>query len=328
MHVVTVNSGRQFEAADSELLLDAAIRGGITLAYSCRTGRCGTCKCQVRKGATLATRDETSLSAAERDAGWILTCTRTAMSDLELDVEDLGDLRLFPARTYPCRIQSLTRLSQDVMVAKLRLPPNSSFSYSPGQYVDLIGRDGLRRSYSIANAPAADGSLELHVRSVPGGMMSRYFFEEAKTNDLLRLHGPLGTFLLRGIEGKDVVFLATGTGIAPVKAILEDLALRGQAQPRSVRVFWGGRVAADLYWNLRETGGQYDYVPVLSRADPSWTGRRGYVQQALLGMDNDWTRSVVYACGSEAMIHDARQLLVLAGLGDRRFFSDAFVRSG
>jgi CDP-4-dehydro-6-deoxyglucose reductase, E3 len=328
MHVVTVTSGRQFEAAESELLLDAAMRSGITLAYSCRTGRCGTCKCKVSKGATLATRDEISLSDAERADGWILTCTRTALSDLALDVDDLADVRLFPARTYPCRILSLNRVSYDVVVVKLRLPPNSPFSYSPGQYVDLIGRDGLRRSYSIANAPVADGSLELHIRSVRGGLMSRYFFEEAKTNDLLRLHGPLGTFLLRDIEGMDVVFLATGTGIAPVKAILEDLVLRVQPQPRSVQIYWGMRVLTDLYWNILESGGKFEYIPVLSREDPNWTGARGYVQQAVLGKVADWSRSVVYACGSEAMIHDARQLLVPAGLDERRFFSDAFVPSG
>lgn len=327
MPLVRTSNGKSFSASGGETLLDAALRASVTLPYSCRTGRCSSCKGQVRTGSTIAIHDELGLSQSERDAGWILTCVREANSDVELEVEDLGDLQLPPARTWPCRIQALDRVSADVVRVVLRMPPTSDFIFYPGQYVDVIGHGGLRRSYSIANAPTPDRMIELHIRQVPGGAMSQYWFKQAKPNDLLRLNGPLGTFFLRDIEGLDLVFLATGTGIAPVKAILEGLAQRGQAlQPRSVSVFWGGRVPEDLYWRVHADL-DHKYVPVLSRAHVGWGGARGYVHQVLLMEAREWARTAVYACGSDAMIHSARQQLIDAGLSDSRFHSDAFVCS-
>lgn len=328
MSLVQTSGGKSFAVAPGEALLDAALRADVTLAYSCRTGRCGTCKGQVRSGSTIAIHDELGLNQSERDAGWILTCVRSALSNVDLEVDDLGDVKLFPAKTLPCRIQTLERVAPDVMKVVLRMPPTSTFDFHPGQYVDVIGQGGIRRSYSIANAPTPNGTIELHIRQVPGGSMSQYWFEQAKLNDLLRLNGPLGTFFLRGIDGLDLVFLATGTGIAPVKAILEDLSQRRQAQrPRSVSVFWGGRVRDDLYWNTQDVDLDHQFVPVLSRAHTGWEGARGHVQQALLGQRREWDRTAVYACGSDAMIHGARQQLAKAGLSERRFHSDAFVCS-
>jgi len=328
MSLIQTSSGKSFAAEQGETLLDAALRAKVTLAYSCRTGRCGTCKGQVRAGSTVAMHDELGLSDLERSSGWILTCVRSAASSVDLEIEDLGDVQLFPAKTMPCRIQVLERLSVDVVKVTLRLPPTANFSFHPGQYIDVIGHGGLRRSYSIANAPAPQKNIELHIRQVPGGAMSAYWFGQAKVDDLLRLHGPLGTFFLREVEGMDLTFLATGTGIAPVKSMLESLAQRGmQSAPRSITVFWGGRVPHDVYWNPAETGVSHQFIPVLSRSSSEWSGARGHVQQALLAQTREWSRTVVYACGSEAMIHDARQQLVAVGLNERRFYSDAFVCS-
>lgn len=319
-------SGRCFDAAAGETLLDAALRADVTLAYSCRTGRCGTCKGRLCGGSTTALHEELGLTASEREAGWVLTCVRTALSEIELDIEDLGDVKLAAPRTLPCRIRALHRLADDVLRVVLRLPPGSAFNFIPGQYIDVIGHGGLRRSYSVANAPSAHQQIELHIRRVDGGAMSDYWFGAAKPNDLLRLHGPMGTFFLRDVAGADLVFLATGTGIAPVKAMLEGLNAQ-LAAPRSVTVYWGGRIPADLYWNTREAGNTHRFVPVLSRAGATWDGARGHVQDLLLTEERDWGRTFVYACGSDPMIHDARRQLVAAGLGEGRFLSDAFVCS-
>lgn len=328
MTAVRTSNGKQFDIASGESLLDAALRADVALAYSCRTGRCGTCKGQVRSGETALIHHELGLTEAEQAAGWILTCVRSAQSDIQLEIDDLGDVQLIHPRTLPCRIQALERLSSDVVKVLLRLPPTSNFEFHCGQYVDVIGHGGLRRSYSIASAPAPDKHVELHIRRVPGGAMSDYWFEQAKVNDLLRLNGPLGTFFLRDIEGLDLVLLATGTGIAPVKAILEGMRQRSEPHgAQSVSVIWGGRVEADLYWDVRNAGIEHSYVPVLSRADSSWSGARGHVQQAALAQRRDWSRTAVYACGSEAMIQGARRQLIDAGLNERRFHSDAFVCS-
>jgi CDP-4-dehydro-6-deoxyglucose reductase len=325
---ITLPSGKSFDADPSESLLDAALRAGLPLPYSCRTGRCSTCRCRVAAGRTSALHAELGLSAEELAQGWVLGCVRSAVTDATLDIEELG-VALPAQRTLACRIQAIARLSDDVVQVKLRLPPTAAFDYLPGQYIDVIGPDAIRRSYSIANAPAADRLLELHVRRVDGGSLSRYWFERAQANDLLRLHGPLGTFFLRDVAGLALAFLATGTGLAPVKAILQGLAsLPVDARPASVTVYWGGRVEADHYQGADELPPGVRLVRVLSRADAGWAGARGHVQNAFLADAPDLARSAVYACGSDAMIHAAHAQLVAAGLPDRRFSSDAFVRSG
>jgi CDP-4-dehydro-6-deoxyglucose reductase len=186
----------------------------------------------------------------------------------------------------------------------------------------------LRRSYSVANAGTVLQQIELHVRQVHVGEMSHYWFDQAKPNDLLRLNGPLGTFVLRDTVGLDLLLLATGTGIAPIKAMVEGLVTAPAARlPRSVTVYWGGRTAPDLYWDPATLAIHHRFVPVLSRADAGWTGARGHVQQAVLATIPDLGNAAVYACGSYAMIQSARTELVAAGLPKNRFHSDAFVSS-
>jgi CDP-4-dehydro-6-deoxyglucose reductase len=328
VHLITISSGKQFEAGADESLLDAALRAGVSLEYSCRTGRCSSCKCVVAEGSTRALHDEVGLSAAELAAGWILSCARAASSDVSLAVNDLGDVKTYPVRTVPCRIQSLERLSADVIKVFLRLPPANDFAYHAGQYIEVIGLGGLRRSYSMANAPAANSHIELHIRQVSDGVMSQYWFEQAQANALLRLNGPLGSFFLRNVSGLDLVFLATGTGIAPVKAMLEELAgWEPDRKPRQVSVYWGGRTAADIYWDPGTSGVEHRFVPVLSRPDAGWGGARGHVQQALLADLPQLQETMIYACGSDAMIHGARAQLTAAGLPEEHFRSDAFVCS-
>jgi CDP-4-dehydro-6-deoxyglucose reductase, E3 len=326
---IVTTAGKRFSAHEGESILDAALRHGVALEYSCQTGRCSTCKAQLRAGLTTALHEESGLSPTERTEGWILTCVRSATSEVVIEVEDLGEVRMFPAKTFPCRIHGLEHLSADVIKVVLRLPPSAEFEYYPGQYIDVMGHDGLRRSYSIANAPDPSRQLELHVRRVPEGRMSDYWFGRAKVNDLLRLRGPLGTFFLRQVSELNLAFLATGTGIAPIKAMLEGLAAGDpEDRPASIQVCWGGRVPQDMYWDSRGIGLQHEFVSVLSRADGHWTGARGHVQDTLLSLRPDLHETAVYACGSDAMVRDARRMLIDAGLSARRFHSDAFLPSG
>ncbi len=328
MPIVSLPSGTRFNASEGDSILNAGLIANVLLPHTCKSGRCSTCKCKVIAGETEALQEEVGLSDTEKVDGWILSCVRTAVTDLSLDVEDLGGVVLPEAKTLPCRINSIDKLALDVMRVVLRLPPTAEFSFIPGQYVDVIGPGGVRRSYSLANASFASKQLELHIRAVDGGSMSQYWFGQAKTNDLLRLNGPLGTFFLRDVAGLDLVFLATGTGIAPVKAMLESMRdFDAEQQPRSVTVLWGGRTPQDLYFDLTGIPGRFHFVPVLSRADAQWTGARGHVQQALLAALPDLSQAAVYACGSDAMIRDAQMTLTAAGLPSNRFYSDAFVCS-
>ena len=329
MAVIHLTSGREFVAKSGVSLLDAASAAGIALPHSCRTGRCSTCKALLQCGQTRPLSDESGLSSEEIEAGWILTCVRTAETDVKLDIEDLGGITLPQPKTLPCRIAELDKLAPDVLRVKLRLPPTSNFSFIPGQYIDVIGINGTHRSYSLANASFSDKLLELHVRAVSGGTMSDYWFNHAKLNDLLRLNGPLGTFFLRECKNTDLFFLATGTGIAPIKAILESLIhVPEDQQPQSITVLWGGRKPEDFYIDLAAIPGKHRFIPVISRPSEDWTGAKGYVQDVLLTTAPDLNKAVVYACGSDNMIHDAKKLLSNAGLPTARVYSDAFVSSG
>lgn len=327
--LIQTTFGKVFSQTDSQTLLGSASEAGINLPYSCKTGRCSTCKCKVLSGQSTALIYEIGLTADEKAQGFILSCVRSASTDMLIEVEDLGDQVIPEVRTLPARISSLEKLAPDVLSVKLRFPPNSSLAFLAGQYIDVIGPGGLRRSYSVANAPAADNQLQLHIRAVQGGAMSYYWFDQAKVNDLVRINGPLGSFFMRPLTGLHLIFLATGTGLAPVKAMLEQLTNAPAVdQPLSVTVYWGGREQQDLYINPSQWYPALRYVPVLSRAPEGWTGTRGYVQKALLADVPDLTRTVVYACGSDAMIQSAKAALTQAGLPDKRFYSDAFVPSG
>lgn len=327
MPTVLLNNHQSFTADDHVSILEAARGHGIVLEYSCRTGRCGVCKAPVLSGETAVLRSEESLSDEEREAGLILTCCRAATSDLVLDIEDLGRLAGLASRTVPCRIAAIDRLAPGVVGVTLRLPPGTTIPFLPGQYVDVIAK-GVRRSYSLANSPRADNLLEMHIRELAGGVLSAYWFGEAKAGDLLRMEAPLGTFFLRKQSSGPLIFLATGTGIAPIKAMIEELtADPALAGDRSIAIYWGNRSRSDFYWRPPPGALPVRFVPVLSGPDESWTGRRGYVQAALLEDFHDLGEAQVYACGSQVMIQSAEALLPAHGLRRNRFYFDAFISS-
>nr|WP_199065571.1 FAD-binding oxidoreductase [Chromobacterium sp. ASV5] len=328
MAIAKLADGREFQVSEGSSILDAAAVSGIRLPYSCKTGRCSSCKAKVLSGATIPLRDEVGLTSEECNDGWILTCARSANSNVELDIEDLGDILIASPKTLPCRISRLERLASDVIKVMLRFPPAANFEFTPGQYIDVIGPDGMRRSYSLANSNFSEKTLELHIREVDGGGMSQYWFNQAKVDDLLRINGPLGTFWLRDTANVDLFFLATGTGIAPIKSMLESIVnLPAEKKPRSVTVLWGGRQPEDFYLDVSGIATGCNYIPVQSRAHECWTGRIGYVQHVMLNLVSDWENAAVYACGSDTMIHSAKKTLIDAGLPAKQFYSDAFVCS-
>ena len=326
MHLVSFPSGQTFITGEGLSLVDSAEQGGIALPYSCRNGRCSTCKCKI-DGPTRIIFDELGLSDDEKKNGWKLACVRSAAGNIKLDIEDLSNLKFPKSKIYPAKIDAIDFLSRDILRVTLRLPPGRKFEFIEGQYIDLIGPDGSSRSYSLARQ--FDGMmLELHVRRVTGGQMSNYLFNRANIDDLLRIKGPRGTFILRHTPETDIVFLATGTGIAPVKAMLEQIkSLPKELKPKSVKVFWGMRKPEDLYWNPENVFTDLNFTPVLSQADKTWAGARGHVQDVMMQNSANIENVQIYACGSDEMIRSARVKTVANGLKIKNFFSDAFVVS-
>ncbi|MEN9366297.1 MAG: hypothetical protein RL489_655 [Pseudomonadota bacterium] len=328
---VTVQpSGRQFEVARDEVMLPAAIRQGIGLPYGCKDGACGSCKSRLLEGRVIhGAHQLKALSAAEEEAGLILSCCATPQTDCVIESRHVTAADQFPVLKMPTRVMSIQRPAADVAVLKLQLPANQSFQYHAGQYVEFILRDGARRSYSMASAPElAQGVMELHIRHMPGGRFTDHVFGAMKEKEILRMEGPFGTFFLREDSARPVVMLASGTGFAPIKALIEHMEAKGLTRPTVL--YWGARQAADLY--LRDWAEAaaarlpwLRFVPVLSEPDADWSGRTGFVHQAVMADLPDLSGHQVYACGAPVMVQSAQRDFVAAcGLPEEEFFADAF----
>jgi CDP-4-dehydro-6-deoxyglucose reductase len=326
MFKITLNN-KSFFCSNDTTIFQAAKESKVLLEHSCLNGRCRSCMVKILEGSTKSNFEYSCLTDAEIHAGYILTCTNVPTSDLKLDVEDLEGLELMPIRTLPVKIDSINRVSEDVIHLILRFPPNSDFNYIPGQYINLI-KGSIKRSYSIVYTCKKLNIIELYIKNYLNGEMSTFLFNTAKVNDVLRIQGPIGTFYLRKPKYNNIVFLATGTGIAPIKSFLEQMSNNFREYENiSIHLFWGGRYKKDIFWYPDYPKLNIKYFSVLSREDKSWSGERGYVQNVALEKSIDFRFCQVYACGSMAMIDSARQILIKNGLNDKDFYSDIFVSS-
>ena len=329
---VTVQpSGRSFEVNPDEPILAAAIRQGIGMPYGCKDGACGSCKCRKLEGAVVhGPHQRKALSEEEEAAGFILTCCGVPQGDVVLESRQVTDESAFPVRKMPSRVLSLEKKSHDVMVIRLQLPANDSLRYHAGQYVEFILRDGARRSYSMANAPHNGPGVELHIRHMPGGKFTDHVFTAMKEKEILRVEGPYGSFYLREDSDKPMILLASGTGFAPIKAVIEHMQHKGITRPATL--YWGGRRPADLYlddWVRSRLADMpnLSYVPVISNALPedNWTGRTGFVHKAVMEDFPDLSGHQVYACGAPIVVDCARaDYAALAKLPPEDFFADSF----
>jgi CDP-4-dehydro-6-deoxyglucose reductase len=321
-------SGREFSAAADETVLEAAIREGAALPYSCRNGECGSCKARLLSG-SVAGGEGDALTTAERSAGFILLCRARPSSDLELLTREERTPPVVAVRTLPARVARLERLAHDVMGLWLSLPSTQSFDYRAGQYLDLLLPDGGRRSFSMAGRPVVGALLELHIRRVPDGRFTGRVFEEMRAGDLLRLRGPFGTMFWQEQSPRPVLMLAGGTGFAPIKAMLEQAIADNTG--RAVHLYRGVRSRRDLYLaELPESWvgrlAQFRYVPVLSepRPEDGWQGRTGNVHRVALADIADLSAFEVCAAGPPPMIKAVRNEFSRAGVPEAQLHCDAF----
>ena len=327
-------AGRSFTVEPDEPVLQAAIRQGVGLPYGCKDGACGSCKSRLLEGRVVhGVHQAKALSAEEEAAGLMLTCCAVPQTDVVIEARSVPGAGQFAVRKMPSRVISITRPAPDVAVLMMQLPANDPLRYQAGQYVEFILRDGARRSYSMASAPHTQTDkpvIELHLRHMPGGKFTDHVFSAMKEKDILRIEGPFGSFFLREDSDKPIVLLASGTGFAPIKAIIEHLQFKASTRPTVL--YWGCRSQADLYlhdWALAAAHQMPNlrYVPVLSEphAEDAWAGRTGLVHRAVMADLPDLSGHQVYACGAPIMVESAqRDLVALCHLPADEFYADSF----
>lgn len=335
-YTITIEStAHQFPAADDQSILDAALAAGIVLPYSCRAGACSSCKGRVVSGEFEdGPAPAQVLQPDEIEQGYTLLCQAQARSDMVIESREVRLASDIQIRKLPARVTTIRMAAPDVAVLTLQLPSSETFRFYAGQYIELILKDGHRRSYSMANSPDKAATLELHVRHMPGGLFTDHVFgagaTQMKEREIVRLEGPFGSFFLRDETQKPIIFLASGTGFAPIKAIVERMVEQGNARPAVL--YWGGRREQDLYMRDLALEWQaslpnFQFVPVVSDALPEdhWQGRQGLVHEAVMHDFPDLSGHEVYACGAPVMVEAARRDFgAKCGLPEDAFFADAF----
>lgn len=318
----------RFDCAEGETVLDAAERAGYSIPYSCRKGVCSTCEGGITSG-TARVRGQ---GVCTGPAQGVRLCQARPETDLEIDPVRLRKIAPVARKVLQAKVRTINRPAADVAVIRLRFPNGVRADFKAGQYLRVQMPDGDSRNYSMANPPQQNDGLELHIRHVPGGKFSETILAGLGKGSVLTVELPYGEFTVDDASQAPAILLATGTGFAPLRAIVEDHIRRGA--PRPMHLYWGANTAADLYelaqaesWAAAHDW--FDFTPVVSRPDSGWTGRTGFVHCAVLEDFPDLSGHEVYACGAPVMIDAAiADFGREGGLGSERFHSDAFVATG
>ncbi len=315
-----------FTVEPGQTILEAAIQQRIGLPYGCRDGKCGSCTAELMSGEVDYPSGKTHALTGQPETA-CLTCQAVPTSDLVLRVSELETAAEITVRTLPCRIAEKTMLNHDVIRLRLKLPDGQRLQFLAGQYLEFMLADGRKRAFSMASAPHDDELIELHVRRVPGGEFTDFVFDQMQEKAILRIQGPLGTFVLREASQRPMIFIGGGTGFAPVKGLLEHAFHLGIERPMTL--YWGVRSRRDLYlaelpeqWAKEHAN--FRYVPVLSEPDADWDGRRGFVHEAVLEDHPDIAGYDVYMSGPPIMVEAGRSAFEARGLSMDHMFSDAF----
>jgi CDP-4-dehydro-6-deoxyglucose reductase, E3 len=322
---IKTQEGKEFISVEGNSILESALSAGLVFDYSCKSGQCGACKTTLLKGEIVEIQEQLALNKEDAN-NQFLTCCCAASSNILIDAIDLSAMHGIEVKILPSKIASIELLSKDIVKVRLRLSPTSNFVFLEGQFIDIIGPNFIRRSYSIASI-SSNNEIILLIKKVKDGKFSHYWFNKAKLNDLLRIEGPKGTFFLRD-RAKPLVFLATGTGIAPIISILDGLDSDPDFnQIENISLFWGNRVQQDFVWNPNFKKINVDFYPIVSKEDVDWSGEIGYVQDIALRVLSNIKDVNVYACGASIMIDCAKANFIRSGLNEKDFYLDKFVQS-
>ena len=317
-----------FDCPDKQSLLDAALHAGIEMPYSCRKGVCGICVGEVGAG-EVAGVNGASITNETCLPGQVLFCVCAPQTDVVLRPASWKRIDPFARKTFTAKVHTNELAAPDVSVLRMRLPMGQRAKFHAGQYLQMKMEDGSTRSYSMANPPQESDSITLHIRHVPDGYFSARV-GQLKAGDLLKIELPFGNVALEEDDTRPIVFVAGGTGFAPVKSILDDMMKRKILRP--ITLIWGAREPGGLYLlaavdKWKKQWPDFRFIPALSDVPAgvlpgAFAGR---VDQALQSLCPVFTGHVVYCCGSPPMVSAVRTSALAAGISAADFHADVFV---
>jgi len=333
--VTVADLNQSAPAEEGETVLGALLAHGIGFAYSCQSGNCGTCKCELVSGDILELEySEHALSPDERSRGIVLACRSQMWSDVVVRRLDSEDFVMHPSRVMRCRVAEIANLTHDILRLRLEIVAGGPFTFSAGQYaqLELPVAPGISRDYSMANRPDQP-LLEFHVRVMAGGSVSHRIATALKVGDIVKVSGPMGTSYLRAQHPGPMLCIAGGSGLAPVKSIAETALASGLAQP--VHLYFGVRAERDIYFERELAGLQERHVNCRAHivlSGPGATSSSGTLLPRRLGLVTDAVASdfaslagfKAYFAGPPPMVDAAIALVKARGIGLRDIHADAF----
>jgi CDP-4-dehydro-6-deoxyglucose reductase/ferredoxin-NAD(P)+ reductase (naphthalene dioxygenase ferredoxin-specific) len=327
-HTVTLpQHGGPITVEAGQTILEAALAQGVPYPHGCRSGNCGACKSTLEAGEVeLAPYSEFALTDEERAGGLILACRATPWSDATVAWLETDEVAVHPRRQLDCRVAALDDLTHDIRRVRLEILSGGPFAFSAGQYASLSFADLPPRDYSMANRPD-EALLEFHIRHVAGGASSRYVADGLAVGDGVQVEGPFGASWLRDAHTGPILAIAGGSGLAPIKSIVETALGNGHRQP--IHLYVGIRDERDLYLEahfaaLASRHRNLRLVPVLSEPHASTRRRTGFVHEAVLADIGDVDGAKAYIAGPPVMVEAATRQLLARGMRRQDIHADAF----
>jgi ferredoxin-NAD(P)+ reductase (naphthalene dioxygenase ferredoxin-specific) len=315
------------EVQMGQTILEAALQQGLDYPHNCRAGNCSACKSRLYSGVVeMSPYSEFALTETEKDNGMILACRAVPWSNCEIAWLSEEDRIVHPTRALRCRVHEVTRATHDISIVKLHVLSGGPYDFSAGQFADVTFSGMPSRQYSMANRPD-QSTLEFHVRAVAEGQVSNFVHNELKTGMTVEVNGPGGTSYLRTKHQGPILAIAGGSGLAPIKSIVETALFERLTQP--INFYFGMRDERDIYLEhhfqtLAAQHSNFKFTPVLSNASDTTPRRTGFVTDAVRADFPSLEGFKAYLCGPPPMVEAAQRMLPELGMLNEDSHADAF----
>lgn len=324
-HLILPQLGRLAPVAAEQTILQAALEAGVPFPHGCRSGRCGSCKSRLISGdVELGKHSSFALNEQDRANGLVLACRSVPTTDVTVEWLDV-DYVAKPPAAQTATVVAVESRTHDILAIRLELDDRAALRFAAGQYLSLAMPGAPARHYSMASRPD-DELVELHVRLVPGGRTSSLIHASLKAGDRVKIEGPAGSAYLRDAHGGPIVAVAGGSGLAPIKSIVETALGAGISQ--QIHLYFGARTEGDLYLvdhfrALELRFSNFIFVPILSQSVATgW--RTGFVSSALAEDHQQLAGAKAYVAGPPGMVEAVGSVLAARGIVSSDIHADVF----